>query len=783
MNKKFQRYISILLAVLITFQFVVISNAAELTETMIDEVEELSVVSLEDGTATIMALDTIRAHHSDSGRWPGDSGANTSHNVDVFTALSLPVTWMMRTTSEVPIGVIDSGIQNTHEDITGSYMGGATFGGVTTADTVDEEGHGTMVAGVICGNGYNSLGSAGVCWSANVKSLKAVSIDSTKNSTEKGYYKYNDEDLIEAINYANSIGIKILNMSLGSYVENTRVKEAIKNFDGLVICGAGNNNINTDMVPAYPASYDCDNIISVGALEGNKAWVNEDAENEASNWGATTVDVFAPGCDIYTTITGTNKYDYATGTSFAAPFVTGLAALIWQADPDLSATEVKAKIMNNVDKLSSLSGKCVSGGRINAYKALRSAMTQSNPRILTGDINGDGVEDMVVSGNTNGYLRLSTFLGNSDGSFQQAQHTFSVKVYAQSDPLFIGDVNGDGYDDVVLHWVSGSKRQLMVFLGNLYGSLTLNTDKKGYNSAIGLKYNTTTNPSKSFLRDVTGDGCADFVCHMKMDNGNRGFWVYKGIKGGTGFNTTAVTTDSTRAFIESDPVFMDDVNGDGIDDLVVHWAAESKRQLLTYTSSGSGTFNTPVNLSTANTHDASLYPSKLMLGDATGDGKADFVVMWKNADGKRCILQYKGTTNSAGNATFTTGSHLLTSTRAYIEADPVYLEDVTGDGKKDVVVYWVNNEYRQMLVYKSTGSDYNEGVNYASGVLANTKYVNERYFANVNTSTAGEELVYRWNNTSHKIMYLTTFECNSNGLFTGPVKEVRMNYFPYYVYR
>lgn len=738
--------------------------------------------AIPDANATAVtgeAVVTSVSYGTDSGRWPGSISA-TVPNKNAYVSLSLPPTWLLRTNSEVMVGVIDTGINNAHEDITGNYMGGATFGGITTANNVDEAGHGTMVAGVIAANGFNTVGTAGVCWGAHVKSLKTVSYVAGADDP----YQHTFESLINAITYAQNIGIKILNISNCGYSlnGNTTLRNAIENFDGLVICSAGNDCVNTDMVPSYPASFDCDNIISVGALdESNQPWISIDTE-EGSNVGATSVDVFAPGVNIYTTLAN-GSYGYVTGTSFAAPYVAGVAALIWQANPSLTAAQVKAAILNNVDSLSALSGKCVTGGRVNAYKAMRSVLSQKTARVLVGDINGDGVDDQVVSGCLNGYLRLSTFLGNSDGSYRQAIHTFSTKVYAQSDPLFIGDVNGDGYDDVVLHWVSDGKRQLMLFTGDLYGNLNLNTNQQGYNSAIGLKYNTTTNPSTSFLRDVTGDGCADFVCHMKMNNGNRGFWVYKGIAGGTGFNTTAVTTDSTRAFVESDPVFMDDVNGDGLDDLVVHWAAESKRQLLTYTSSGNGTFNTPVNLSTANTHSTTQYPCKLLLGDATGDGKADFVVMWKNADGKRCLLQYNGTANSAGNATFTTGTHLLTSTRAYVDTDPVYQEDVTGDGKKDLIVYWVASEYRQMLVYRSTGSGYAEGVNFASGVLANAKYTNDRNFACANTSTAAKELIYRWTNNNHTIMSLTSFECNANGLFAGPIKEVRMDYFPFYVYK
>ncbi len=707
---------------------------------------------------------TVGSGH-DSGRWPNDMHTLT-YNEEFLGDAKFPSAWLLQTTSSIPVGIVDGGFDADHEDLLGSYMGGYDCTGDGQGINFDTTGHGTKVAGIVGAVGNNGKGVSGVCWASHLKNLRI------RGTT--GLQPY--EAMAIAINYAQSIGIKILNISYEISDWTTDLVLAINNYDGLIICSAGNAGVNNDTTMHYPSNYAADNIIAVGAL-------NSDCTGmlDASNYGATTVDVFAPGENIRTTADN-NMYVTSSGTSFAAPFVTGLAALIWQTDPTLEAAQVKAAILENVDTMTVLNGKCTSGGKINAYKALRSVMTKREAHVLTGDINGDGVEDQVVSGCLNGYLRLSTFLGEGDGSFAQADHTFSIKTYVHSDPLFIGDVNGDGYDDVVLHWVSNSKRQLMTFLGDRNGHLNMNSDQKGYNSAINLKYDLTNNPSKSFLTDVTGDGCADFVCHMKMNNGNRGFWVYKGIAGGTGFNTTAVATSSTRSFIYEDPVFMDDVNGDDIPDLVVHWASDTKRQLLTYTSTGTGSFNTPVNLATNNTHDTAQYPSKLMLGDATGDGCADFVVMWKNSSGKRCILQYNGTVNSSGNATFLAGIHMLTSTNNYVENDPVYLEDVTGDGKKDVIVYWVSNIYRQMLVYKSSGSGYAAGVNFSAQNRDNNDYPSDHCFAEVDASDSGREMLFRWAHRVTQEMHFHTFNSYSSGLFYGLPINTTLFYFPFYIF-
>ena len=183
------------------------------------------------------------------------------------------------------------------------------------------------------------------------------------------------------------------------------------------MCSAGNDGVDTDVNTYYPAGYDSDNIIVVGSLDSTLTNKRTD-----SNYGATGVDVFAPGTSVYTTAND-GDYDTFNCTSCAAPFVTGLAALMWEANPNLTPQKIIEIIKNNVDKPDSLNGKCTSGGKINAFKALRAAMTTSSdgtyysPRTLVGDINGDGIEDQVISGRLNGYLRLSVFLGKSDGSF------------------------------------------------------------------------------------------------------------------------------------------------------------------------------------------------------------------------------------------------------------------------------------------------------------------------------------------------------------------------------
>jgi len=223
--------------------------------------------------------------------------------------------------------------------------------------------HGTHVTGIIAARGSNNIGITGVCWSASVMILKILDSDGT------GYV---DKE-IEAINYAIENGAKIINLSLGGSLYSQSEYDAIeaaRDKGVLVIAAAGNggydqigDNINEKETPEYPASYDLDNIISVTATDHNDglpAW---------ANYGLTSVDVAAPGVEIYST-KASNTYQPLDGTSMATPHVAGLAALIWAYNGPLTYDQAKGIIFNGVDPTPSLERKILTGGRINAYRSL-----------------------------------------------------------------------------------------------------------------------------------------------------------------------------------------------------------------------------------------------------------------------------------------------------------------------------------------------------------------------------------------------------------------------------
>ena len=290
--------------------------------------------------------------------------------------IDLPSAWDEETGSmSVYVGVIDSGIDGTHPDLSGRIrtdwcVSFLTNTAVAETNPTDPYGHGTHVAGIIGAAGNNNLGVCGVCWNVKLVSIKVI--DSSGNGCSSR--------TIMAIDYAESKSIPIINLSLGSFSFISAMETAINNYSGLAVCAAGNYNTDTDITPFYPACYSCSNIISVGKSDSN-----DDVAND-SNYGATSVDIFAPGqgilstyplsicnsgaCNTYTHIS--TGYHTKNGTSMAAPYVAGVAALIKSSHPNITVAQLKSAILDNGDACSSLTNKCLTGSRLNAYNALHS---------------------------------------------------------------------------------------------------------------------------------------------------------------------------------------------------------------------------------------------------------------------------------------------------------------------------------------------------------------------------------------------------------------------------
>lgn len=307
--------------------------------------------------------------------------------------------WDISTGShEVVIGVIDSGMDYNHPDLLDNRwvnpgdLPGSTYGYSTLnaeLDPMDSDSHGTHVAGTIGASGNNGIGVAGVNWSVTL--LPCQFLGPTGGSTAGA---------IECINYFtdlklnHGVNVKATNNSWGGGSYSDTLRAAIESGGDagiLFIAAAGNSGVDADSTPMYPAAYDLDTIVSVASTDRNDQL--SIFTSGASNYGAVSVDLGAPGSAILSTVPGGGYASYS-GTSMASPHVAGAAALLWSVNPDITALEMKSILMDSGDSLSALEGKTVSGKRLNLANAMvdadptpsfRLSITPRNQQITAGE--------------------------------------------------------------------------------------------------------------------------------------------------------------------------------------------------------------------------------------------------------------------------------------------------------------------------------------------------------------------------------------------------------------
>jgi subtilisin family serine protease len=279
--------------------------------------------------------------------------------------------------------VIDEGIMYTHKDLGGQIWRNP----LETQNFVDDDGngyvddlrgwdfngnnntiydgttddHGTHVAGTIGANGGNAMGVAGVCWNVTIIPAKFLGPSGgTLSNAVKAC------DYITNLKINQGLNVVATNNSWGGGGYSQSLFDAIQranNEDILFVAAAGNNGSNNDSGSFYPANYSNSNVIAVASITSSGGL------SSFSNYGATKVDLGAPGSSILSTVpyNGTNpSYAYYSGTSMATPHVTGAVALYASTHPAANAATIKAAILSSVSATGSLAGKCVSGGRLNA---------------------------------------------------------------------------------------------------------------------------------------------------------------------------------------------------------------------------------------------------------------------------------------------------------------------------------------------------------------------------------------------------------------------------------
>ncbi len=356
--------------------------------------------------------------------------------------------WNTKTAADdVIIGIVDTGIAYDHKDlaknmwtnpgeIPGNQIDDDGNGFVddvyginaytneysseyTSIDPYDDNGHGTHVSGIASARGNNGIGITGVAWKSKLMALKFL------DSWGSGY----SSDAITLIDYALDMKQRygyqhlVLNASWGSSEFDQALYDALdaaRNAGVLFFAAAGNSTADVDHGKFYPAGYDLPNIITVGATDAS------DKMAYFSNYGCGSVDLFAPGDYILSTVPYDyykGKYDFYSGTSMATPMVTGAAALLWSQYPAANWQKIKSALLNGVDQLPSLSRRAISGGRLNLDGAF-SAFSPSAPAVWSvAPASAAPGDTVTITGDG---------FGNSAGSVMLGSQMLTVSSWSDS---------------------------------------------------------------------------------------------------------------------------------------------------------------------------------------------------------------------------------------------------------------------------------------------------------------------------------------------------------------
>lgn len=332
----------------------------------------------------------------------GQSGGVSGADISAVAAWD-----KLNSASNIVVAIIDSGVRYTHEDLAANMWinpgetgldaqgrdkrtngidddGDGIIDDVygidaikNSGDPIDTDGHGTHVAGIIGAVGNNRAGVVGVAWKVQIMACKFL------ESSGSGSVS----DAIQCIDYARTKGAKIINASWGDYQNSSVLQSAIRRAGdaGIIfVAAAGNESYDDDAHPFFPAGYGLDNIVSVAAT------TRTDSLASFSNFGAATVDLAAPGSPIYSTYnTSDSSYTYLSGTSMSAPHVTGALALLRALHPEETYRQLINRVLATADPLPSLTGKCITGGRLNLQRALTAdfiADFVATPMVGTGPL-------------------------------------------------------------------------------------------------------------------------------------------------------------------------------------------------------------------------------------------------------------------------------------------------------------------------------------------------------------------------------------------------------------
>lgn len=562
-------------------------------------------------------------------------------------AMSVPHVWEEEVGSkETIVAVLDAGFDLDHEDLSTQFWRNIHE---TSGDEVDDDrngyeddvvgwdfvdndpdpspdifsgvsdtvaSHGTVISGIIGATANNGLGIAGINWNVQIMPLRVLNEFGSGSTT----------DIRRAIVYAVENGADVINLSFTFNQPDTRLYETMKwaHEQGVVIVAAvGNGNVDTDQQFVYPACFDANqekNII-IGVAATNK----QDQKASFSNFGNTCTDISAPGVDIFATVYhDPSELAFITsysspweGTSMAAPMVSGAVALLHSAYPRLTPDQIRDILKLSVDPVQETSldaRKKLGAGRINALRALEYAkrfvgqgisesVSQTSAtdaffvaqgrgalpivrkvngkgdilhefaaynlqflggvRVAVGDVDGDGeVEVVTVPGPGGGpQVRIFDVNGNVEHQFFAFDEGDRLGLFVS-----VGDINGDGVDDILVTRDTGGTGQLRVF--NQYG----------YLKGAFFPFGRTTDAIHVTLANVDDDPEKEIVSAKDHDDGR--ILMHDG----TGkFISSFSAFNGEASFVDLDRI---DINTDGRDEIVVSSGRGVSPQVGIYHPSG-----------------------------------------------------------------------------------------------------------------------------------------------------------------------------------------------------
>ncbi len=525
-----------------------------------------------------------------------DTGVDYNHNDLGGFASNI---WVNQAERDGVDGEDDDG--NGYIDDVYGYDFASDNSGGNDSDPIDVHGHGTHVSGTIGAKGDNGRGIVGVNWNVKIMALKVVRPNGDIYVS----------DTIEAIKYVETmkrrgVNIVAINASYGqgggsqSDTMNTLIKGL-----NILFCAAGGNGgddqigDDNDRMPQYPASYNANNIIAVAATDPN------DALASFSNYGSASVDIAAPGVHIMSTVPQ-DTYDYKDGTSMAVPHVTGTVALMTSEYPKETALQRKARILSGVDKITTLNGKILTGGRLNLYKSI------IKTSIVDNDFNGDGIADILWRHAGGQYL---IFYMNADGSRSSYKYGFTVpNTWSIADT---NDFNGDGIEDIIWRHTSG---QYLVYYMLPNGS----RGRYAYGPIVGTYY------MLEDTNDFNGDGIADIIWRNKLTGQYRIDYM---LPNGTRGRYKAGSTVGLHYRLAD----TNDFNGDGIADIL--WRNIKTGQYRIDYMLPNGTRGRYMAGSVVSLHFAFEDTN-----DFNGDGIAD--ILWRNKDNGQYLIFFMNANGS-----------------------------------------------------------------------------------------------------------------------------------------